>query len=38
VAATISLIINGAPWWHAFLVWLFVAIVTFCIALGCSDG
>lgn len=38
VAATISLIVNGAPWWNAFLVWLFVAIVTFCIALGGVDG
>lgn len=35
VGWTIDLLSRGAPWWSPFLVWLFVAVVTFCIALGC---
>jgi hypothetical protein len=35
VAVTYMLIKDGAPWWAPFLWWVLVAIMTFCIALGC---
>jgi hypothetical protein len=35
VAATIALLREGAPWYRPALMWLLIAVVTFCIALGC---
>ena len=35
ISMTIDLLSRGAPWYAPFLVWLLIAIVTFCVALGC---
>jgi hypothetical protein len=35
VGYTIDLLSKGAPWYAPFLLWLVIAIFTFCIALGC---
>ena len=35
VGITFDMITNGAPWYQPWLVWLVIALITFCISLGC---